>query len=304
MARQHRGGIMIWLIGVQGMLGSRLDGILATAGIQTVGSDIETDITNPAALQAFTDKHPGITCIINCSAYTNVDKAESDRAMAYAINETGVRNLAETAARLDIPFIHVSTDYVFDGSGTVPYRESDPPNPISVYGASKLAGERAALATWTKTVIIRTAWLYDSHGKNFLLTMLRVFREKGAASVVADQQGSPTWAADLARAIQQIARNLQNAPSPDMLGLFHFSNEGTTTWYDFAREIADQARASGILASDTVVTPVTSDAWPTPVKRPAWSVLDKTKIRAVHGVPVPEWKNALRDCLAEIHPEK
>ena len=295
---------MIWLIGAQGMLGSRLSELLDAAGLPALGSDIETDITSTAALQAFAEDHPGITCMINCSAYTNVDKAESDRETAYAINETGVRNLAETAARLDVPFIHVSTDYVFDGMGTRPYREDDPPNPISVYGASKLAGERAALAAWSKTVIVRTAWLYDSHGKNFLLTMLRVFREKGAASVVADQQGSPTWAADLARAIQGVACNLQQNTTPEMFGVFHFSNEGTTTWYDFAREIASRAHKSGIIASEAVVTPVASDAWPTPVKRPAWSVLDKTKIRAVHGVQVPEWKDALRSCLTGIHPEK
>ncbi|HPH02871.1 MAG TPA: dTDP-4-dehydrorhamnose reductase [Spirochaetota bacterium] len=291
---------MIWIIGSNGMLGSRLCGMLSATGMAFTGTDVETSILDPQVLSRFAHEHDSIRCMINCSAYTNVDKAESDADTAYAINERGVRNLAEIAARLDIPFIHISTDYVFDGKGTLPYREDDPTNPISVYGASKLAGERAALAACSKTVIIRTAWLYDSHGKNFFLTMLRLFREKGAVSVVSDQQGNPTWAADLARAILSVAHILQAAPLENMYGVFHFSNEGITTWYDFAREIASQACASHILATNPTVIPVTSDAWPTPVKRPAWSALDKTKIKNTFGITVPRWELSLASCLKSL----
>jgi dTDP-4-dehydrorhamnose reductase len=291
---------MIWLVGAKGMLGSRLALTLEKNSLPFIATDIEVDITNPEALHSFAATHPGIAYIINCSAYTNVDKAESDREKAFAINQTGVQHLAETAAGLDIPFIHLSTDYVFDGTASSPYREETPPNPVSVYGSSKLAGELAALAACKKTIIIRTAWLYDAHGKNFLLTMLRLFREKGEAQVVADQSGSPTWAADLALAIIQILRNLKTGPKPALYGIFHFSNEGITTWHKFATEIARQAHQTGLLESLPAVHPVSSHAWPTPVQRPAWSVLDKGKIQRIHGVEVPSWQDALKKCMAEV----
>lgn len=290
---------MIWVVGSEGMLGSRLCSLLDKAGMAFVKTDLETSILDPQALAGFAGKQAALDCLINCSGYTNVDKAESDCGAAYAVNETGVRNLAELAAGLAIPLIHISTDYVFDGRGTRPYREDDPVGPVSVYGASKLAGEKAALEACSKTIIIRTSWLYDSAGKNFFLTMLRLFREKGEASVVADQKGNPTWAADLARAILSIVQRLQNALQANLFGVFHFSNEGITSWYEFAREIATQAFAAGLLEKKPLLTPVASDAWPTPVKRPAWSALDKTKIKKTFGVSVPAWQQSLAACLEE-----
>lgn len=291
---------MIWLVGARGMLGSRLARVLEDAGENFVASDLEVDITSEAAIAAFARKHADIDCLINCSAYTNVDGAESDRETAFRINETGVANLAECAASRGALFVHVSTDYVFDGKGTRPYREDDPVGPVSVYGASKLAGERAALAVNPRTVIVRTAWLYDAHGKNFLLTMLRLMRERSEIRVVADQQGSPTWAAGLAEALAVIAASRADRADADRLGIFHYSDAGMTTWHGFAEEIARLGFACGLLPKLPRVIAIPTSEYPTPATRPAWSLLDKTKIVAAWNVGVCDWKENLSACLGEV----
>lgn len=253
----------------------------------------ELDITNKVAVEHFfsIDK---IDLVINAAAYTAVDKAESEIESAMLVNAKAVEILSEVSEKNGAFLIHISTDYVFDGKGKSPYKETDEVNPTSVYGNSKLEGEKAMQRISAKGIIIRTSWLYSSFGNNFVKTIKRVGKERGQLKVVDDQTGSPTYAADLAKAILDIIPQIKGV---DKVELFHFSNEGIITWFDFAKAIIESSDIN------CVVDPVTSAEFPTPVKRPAYSVLDNSKIKNRFGVDIPNWKDSLKICLAKLASE-
>ena len=227
--------------------------------------------------------------LINCAAYTAVDKAEQERDLAYQINAEAVGVLAAVCAANECRFIHVSTDYVFDGTATCPYKEEDLTAPQSVYGQTKLEGERQALLVNPNAVIIRTSWVYSSFGKNFVKTIIRLLQDKPQISVVQDQLGSPTYAADLANAILQVASSNTWIP-----GIYNYSNTGIISWFQFAVEIG---KLSGLT---TPIKGISTAEYPTPAKRPAWSVLDTTKIVATYGVIIKDWKESLGQCMREL----
>lgn len=231
--------------------------------------------------------HPAF--LINCAAYTAVDRAETERDLAFQVNGEAVGVMAAVCKQFATKLIHISTDYVFDGTANRPYKESDPVNPQSVYGASKLEGERQAMLYNPDTLIIRTSWVYSEYGKNFVKTMLKLMAEKEVIQVVNDQLGSPTYAADLAGVILKIIVSYKWEP-----GIYHYSNEGIISWFDFAAEIA---KATG---SSCRVNPIPTDAYPTPAKRPSWSVLDHQKIREVYEISARPWKESLHECLARL----
>jgi dTDP-4-dehydrorhamnose reductase len=245
----------------------------------------ELPVDDEAKLLAFFSRHlPAY--LVNCAAYTAVDKAESEKELAFAVNATATGNLARVCETFRTRFIHISTDYVFDGDAAVPYREDDPTGPQGVYGQSKLEGEKQAKAFNPGAIIIRTAWVYSSFGKNFVKTMLRLMKEKAEIGVVNDQFGSPTYAADLAAAIWHIINCGEWHP-----GTYHYSNNGVITWYDFAVAIKE------ITGSACIVNPITTSQYPTPAKRPAYSVLDTTKIARTFRLNIQPWEKSLRDCL-------
>lgn len=272
----------ILITGAHGQLGIELSKLLSDATLTDVA---ELDITDFDAIQKFVADH-GIGTIVNCAAYTAVDKAEDDVVLAQKINVLGTENLAKTGCKI----VHISTDYVFDGKGHRPYAPEDEPNPVSVYGKTKLAGEQAVLNNTKEAIIIRTAWLYSPYGNNFVKTMRRLGAEKESISVVADQIGTPTYAADLAEAIVKILpqMNEQNR------GIYHFTNEGVCSWYDFASEIMDQ---SGLTCQ---VKPILSSAYPTKATRPFYSVLDKSKIKNTFNINIQHWKKGLEKCLKQF----
>lgn len=281
----------ILVTGANGQLGKEMHRVLEQhcPGV-TVYTDVDMlDITDAKAVNEFFEKNE-FTHVINCAAYTAVDKAEADQTLCYRINADAVQNIAASASRHDVKVIHISTDYVFDGKSFRPYIESDKPNPMSAYGTSKRKGEMALLSLCQDAVIIRTAWLYSTHGHNFVKTMLKLGREKSNLRVVFDQVGTPTYAGDLADAIYSVLTARQWVP-----GIFHFANEGAISWYDFAKAIH---RIAGI---DTCsVTPVTSDDYPTAATRPYYSVLDKSKIKTIYGITIPYWETSLEYCIAQL----
>jgi dTDP-4-dehydrorhamnose reductase len=238
------------------------------------------------------------TLIINAAAYTAVDKAESEPELAFAINADGPRFLAQAAQAIpECRLIHISTDYVFDGTATEPYEPSAAVHPLSVYGCSKLKGEQAVREVLgERAVILRTAWVYAAQGKNFLLTMLRLMRERGAVRVVADQCGSPTSAESIAHAIWAIAQR------PKLHGVLHWTDAGKATWYDFALAIAEEARAAGLLSAAVQVTPITTAEYPTAAHRPANSVLETRETSAQLGLTPSPWRAELRATLAQMKP--
>lgn len=283
----------ILICGAEGQLGKCLRDIASQHDYIWHYTDIDTlDITNrEAVFQTFSDIKP--TLLVNCSAYTAVDNAETDKDAAYTVNAYAVKNLAEACVFFQCRFIHVSTDYVFDGEANCPYTEIDRENPRSVYGASKLAGEQYAVETDKQTVIIRTSWLYSEYGKNFLKTMIRLGNEKSEVQVIYDQTGTPTYAGDLAVAILTVAdryfHDEQWVP-----GIYHFSNEGVCSWYDFAVNIMKKQHLH------CKVIPIVSAAFPSKVKRPAYSVLSKDKIKTTYHIPVPYWTDSLEVCLKRL----
>lgn len=226
---------------------------------------------------------------INCAAYTAVDKAESEIKSANEINGTAVGNLATACKNSGTKLIHISTDYVFNGNGRTPLKETDEVDPVNAYGASKLLGERAALQNNPKSIILRTSWVYSFYGKNFVKTMIRLMNEKESIGVVNDQVGSPTYAADLAEAIMQII-----VLGKWEAGIYNFSNEGNITWFEFANEIK---RLTG---SNCVINPLTTEQFPTAAKRPKYSVLDKTKIQSTFSIELKNWKESLGICVAKL----
>lgn len=245
----------------------------------------ELPIDDFKAAQNYFDDHSIDVCV-NCAAYTAVDRAETEKDKAYAINSDAVGNLATLCRQNNALFIHISTDYVFDGTAAIPYTEDHPVNPIGIYGASKLKGEEMAMQNNPASVIIRTSWVYSSFGNNFVKTMLRLMKERESINVVSDQQGCPTYAADLAKAIMDIISGGTANP-----GIYHFSNQGAVSWYRFAAAIKE------LSGSSCVVNPIPSSQYPTPAKRPAYSVLDTKKIRETFHVVIPEWKDSLQKCL-------
>lgn len=285
------------------MLGTELSLLFEKLGIPFVGTDQEVDITNPVAIRDFSQTQSikqsieqSIEWIINCAAYTAVDKAEDDKENSHLLNTAGPRNIAAQAKELGARLIHISTDYVFNGQGSKPYTEEDSTDPIGIYGLTKRDGEIKVLEENEKSYIIRTAWLYGKYGNNFVHTMLRLMKERESISVVNDQQGSPTWARDLAETISAfISLTAEGKTIP--YGIYHFTNEGEITWFDFAREIYTQAQANGILTKNCEVKPCTSADFPAKVKRPAYSVLDKSKIKTTLGITIPSWDESLRRFL-------
>jgi dTDP-4-dehydrorhamnose reductase len=285
----------ILVTGASGQLGSEIRELSARySGYEFIFTDTgELDITDREAAAAFIAASTP-SWVINCAAYTAVDRAEDEESLATLINAGGVENIVSALRGSDCRLIHISTDYVFDGNNPVPYTEDDSPSPASAYGRSKLAGEKAALL-WPNTMIIRTSWLYSSYGNNFVKTMLRKAGSAQEISVVFDQAGSPTYAADLAAAIMDIIsgviRNRHNfAP-----GIFNYSDEGVCSWYDLACEIVREA------GSECRVLPVRSSAWPSRVKRPAYSVLDKARIKEYYNLTIPHWRTSLNNCISKIN---
>lgn len=251
----------------------------------------EMDITEKAGIEAFVREN-GVQAIVNCAAYTAVDRAETEIELADKINVLGTKVLGEVAKTFSIPLIHISTDYVFCGEGCHPLKETDATAPTGVYGRTKLEGEKALESTGCDAAIIRTAWLYSEFGGNFVKTMLRLASERDLLNVVYDQVGSPTYATDLARALMMVLNN-----GVQGLSIYHFSNEGAISWYDFAKAIFEE---SGDKIS---VSPIESDKYPSPTKRPAYSVLSKEKIKAA-GVDVPYWKDSLKECIRILKSSK
>lgn len=285
----------ILVTGANGQLGSELRKIGFTALDEVFFTDVaELDITSYEAVAKFVEGHD-IDTIINCAAYTAVDKAEDEPELAAKINTEAVANLAKVANKQDCLLIHVSTDYVFNGMGEEPYTEKNIPCPVSVYGKTKLAGEEAIKKSGCLHIIIRTAWLYSTFGNNFVKTILRLAGERPELTVVSDQVGSPTYAEDLARAIVTIMEDDNRGMCE---GIYHFSDEGVCSWYDFACEIV---RISGLPCQ---VKPVTTAEYPTKTRRPAYSVLDKTKIKKTFGVSVPHWQESLVACMKELMADK
>ncbi|MCL1931031.1 MAG: dTDP-4-dehydrorhamnose reductase [Treponema sp.] len=286
---------MIWLIGCKGMLGTELSLLLEKTGVPFTGTDREVDITDPAALGEFAEKR-AFTWIINCAAYTAVDKAEDDAETCRRLNTLGAAHIAACAKKTGARLIHLSTDYVFDGTGKRPYHEEDATAPTGVYGLTKRDGELAVIDNNPRSYIIRTAWLYGKHGNNFVATMLRLMNERDEVKVVNDQQGSPTWAFDLASALLAViaaADTGKNIP----FGIYHYTNEGNITWFDFAKEIYRQGRGLGRINKNCAVKSCTSAEYPAKVKRPAYSVLDKSKIKAALGIAIPAWDASLKEFL-------
>lgn len=286
----------VLVTGANGQLGSELRRATADHNdiLNFIFTDVtELDITDIQAVDEFV-KNNKIRYIINCAAYTAVDKAEDDTELCYKINKDAVRNLGIAAANNQAKVIHVSTDYVFDGTGSRPYTESDQVCPKSVYGKSKQEGESALLEACADSIIIRTAWLYSTFGNNFVKTMIKLGKERESLNVVADQTGTPTNAADLAKAIVKIL-DYSEANSHFKAGIYHYSNEGITTWYDFTKAIHHDA---GITTCK--VNPISTDQYPTRASRPQYSVLDKSKIKAAFGIQIPQWEDSLRVCITEL----
>ncbi|MDR2918522.1 MAG: dTDP-4-dehydrorhamnose reductase [Tannerella sp.] len=280
----------ILITGANGQLGSAIQKLAPHYPDYTFHfTDIDTlDILNKELISDFVRTNQ-IQYIVNCAAYTAVDKAEDNADSAMRINCDAVRNIGEVAKAHHANVIHISTDYVFDGTGNRPYREDDPVNPTSVYGSTKLAGEKILQQICPESVIIRTAWLYSEYGANFVKTMIRLGKERSDLNVVSDQIGTPTYAGDLADAIITVLNHLVFTP-----GIYHFSNEGVCSWYDFASAIIKQTQL------DCRVHPISTKEYPTPAKRPAYSVLDKTKIKQVYDITIPEWETSLDICLQNL----
>lgn len=283
----------ILVTGANGQLGNSLR-LLADryAGFNFLFTDVDTlDITDPAAVKAMV-KDNQVNYIINCAAYTAVDKAEDDEALCRRINTYAVGVLGEAAREAGARMIHVSTDYVFSGTSYRPYKETDETRPVSAYGRTKLAGEEALQEVCPDAVIIRTAWLYSEYGNNFVKTVLRLGKERNELRFVFDQVGSPTYAGDLAAAILSVvAAGEKDAFVP---GIYHFSNEGVCSWYDFTVKILE------IAGIDCRVFPIETKEYPTKAVRPPYSVLNKNKIKETYGIAIPHWEASLRVCLEKL----
>ena len=280
---------MVWLIGCKGMLGTEVARQLKNSNIDYIGTDIDVDITKLEVLEDFANKNPKIDWIINCSAYTAVDKAEDDKDFANLLNNIGPKNISSVAKKINAKMIHISTDYVFDGTGTTPYTEDMDVKPIGVYGQTKADGEKSVIDSGCEYYIFRTAWLYGYDGKNFVYTMLKLMESKQELSVVSDQKGTPTFAGDLANCVIKTITSKNQIPC----GIYHCTDLGEITWYDFACEIYKQGKATGKLSNECKINPCSTDEFPTKAKRPAYSVLSKEKIQQTLGITLPMWNESL-----------
>ena len=282
---------VILITGAYGQLGNELKVVSKSFyGYDFIFTDADTlDITDKQKTTGFiSDLKPD--WIVNCAAYTQVDKAEAEQDVAFLVNGAAVRNLAESITGSECKLIQISTDYVFDGNSNVPYDELAPVNPMSVYGRSKLEGEKAALLHHN-SMIIRTAWLYSSFGSNFIKTILKHANVKDSLNVVFDQTGTPTFAADLAGAIMQIISGVIRNQIAFNAGIYNYSNEGVCSWYDLAVEIVKEAEL------DCRINPILSVDYPTAAKRPFYSVLDKTRIKEDYSLSIPHWRTSLKNCV-------
>lgn len=286
----------ILITGSNGQLGQELQGLSYThswKGYRFLFTDLDNlDITREEQVKQFFHSNR-VDCLINCAAYTNVDKAESEPEAAMLANARAVEWLVTACAVNNTPIIHVSTDYVFDGTKPVPYREEDPASPVSVYGKSKLEGEKAVLG-YTNGTVVRSSWLYSPNGKNFFSTIHAMASEKDQLNVVYDQVGTPTYARDLARVLLIMAVSSLSGKNTDIHGLFHYSNEGVCSWYDFAIEIV---RLTG---RHCRINPIETSQYPLPARRPYFSVLNKTKIRSRLSIDIPHWKDSLISCIDQL----
>ena len=274
---------MFLVTGCNGQLGTAMQSLLKDNACYIDREEL--DLTNKEAVKSFFEKNT-FDLVINCSAYTAVDKAQTDEISAHSVNALAPLYLAKYAKKI----IHISTDYVFDGTSFKPYTEEDPTNPISVYGKTKLDGEQNVLNHASTAIVIRTSWLYSPHGSNFVKTMRKLGSEKESLNVIFDQVGTPTYAYDLAQAIVDIIPQLKENEK----GIYHFSNEGVCSWYDFATEIMQQSNLK------CKVYPIESKDYPTPTPRPHYSVLNKSKIKQRFNIEIPHWKEGLIKCLKQF----
>ncbi len=283
----------ILVTGANGQLGSSLRNAARNSNDNYLFTDVaDLDITDPQAVEEMVAGN-GIRVVINCAAYTNVDKAEDDRDFAEALNAGAVRNLSRAVKANNGTLIHISTDYVFGGSlGNTPRTESEPANPTGVYGITKLHGEEALLSSGCSCLIFRTAWLYSEYGKNFVKTMLDLTATRPELKVVFDQAGTPTYAQDLADALVRIVADRKFEGRE---GIYHYSNEGVCSWYDFTKMIASLAGNASC-----IIRPCHSDEFPSKVVRPSYSVLDKTKFKETFGLEIPYWVDSLKTCIANL----
>jgi dTDP-4-dehydrorhamnose reductase len=285
----------ILVTGAYGQLGNELKELSVNyPNWQFLFTDVDSlDITNEREVDVFfSENNPDF--VVNCAAYTAVDKAESDEETARKVNALAPEILALAAKNENAGFIHISTDYVFDGKSFLPYNENDEVKPIGVYGRTKQEGDERSVNVNSNTVIVRTSWLYSSYANNFVKTMLRLGQEREMLKVVFDQIGSPTYAADLAQSILTIIEINQNQPEKFVPGIYHYSNEGVASWYDFAKAIFELAQVN------CNVLPVLSNEFPTAAKRPHYSVLNKSKIKATFNLEIPYWKDSLKICINKL----
>lgn len=283
----------ILVTGANGQLGSALRRLSASLPDTTfLFTDVDTlDICDAHAVMAYVKKHqPGF--VLNCAAYTAVDRAEDDEALALRINCDAVRNLGEAAREVSARMIHISTDYVFDGTNCRPYQETDAPCPVSAYGRTKLAGEQTLMQVCPDSIIIRTAWLYSEYGNNFVKTMLRLGAERDMLRVIFDQVGTPTYAGDLAQTMIALVRKAEEGLF--VPGTYHYTNEGVCSWYDFTVKILELA------ALTCRVEPIETKDYPTRAIRPHYSVLNKTKLKETYHFPIPHWEESLRGVVREL----
>jgi len=292
----------ILLTGAGGQLASDLSAALKGAGMSVAGYDSKSlDVSDgKRVMEEVSVFKPGI--IINCGAYTKVDLAEKERGQAFAVNKDGPAHLAEAAKKVNAVLVHISTDFVFDGLKSTPYAEADKTNPLSVYGESKLAGETEIMERMEKYIIVRTSWLYGKSGHNFVKTILKYAAERDFLNVVFDQAGTPTWTVDLSEALLKIVESVQQGSKE--YGTYNFSNEGVASWYDFADAIVEEARTLGKDMQCRSVRPILTSEYPTLAKRPAYSVLDKSKVKNTFNVTIPHWRASLKKMLRQIGPGK
>jgi dTDP-4-dehydrorhamnose reductase len=286
----------VLITGSNGQLGSEIKELASDyENLECIFKDLPgLDICDTDALNTFIiDQH--INVVINCAAYTAVDKAEEDPEIAEQVNTKAVLNLVNALEKVDGKLIHISTDYVFDGNHSQPYKESDPVSPVGVYGETKRAGELAVLNSSIDAIVIRTSWLYSGYGNNFLKTMLRLGNEKKSIQVVFDQKGTPTFANNLAKTCLDILSDASSTNLSKKGSLYHYSNEGVTSWYDFASAIME------ISNIDCKVIPIETKDYPTQARRPLYSVLDKSKIKSDFKVTIPHWRDSLANCIKKIN---
>jgi dTDP-4-dehydrorhamnose reductase len=286
----------VLITGSNGQLGTEIKELASDyENLECIFKDLPgLDICDTDALNTFIiDQH--INVVINCAAYTAVDKAEEDPEIAEQVNAKAVLNLVNALEKVDGKLIHISTDYVFDGNHSQPYKESDPVSPVGVYGETKRAGELAVLNSSIDAIVIRTSWLYSGYGNNFLKTMLRLGNEKKSIQVVFDQKGTPTFANNLAKTCLDILSDASSKKISKKGSLYHYSNEGVTSWYDFASAIME------ISNIDCKVIPIETKDYPTQARRPLYSVLDKSKIKSDFKVTIPHWRDSLANCIKKIN---